>query len=280
MPPYSEHLIFADTADQLALDGVLIRPTKGKAKTAVLWVHGNTSQFHSFPYVLIGRALAERGLPFLSGNTRGAEVTASIFSLKEFKFVAGGSAWECYEDSPHDLAAWIDHLAKVGIANVILAGHSLGAAKVVYYAAQRADPRVKGVVLASPDLKGHWSQLVEPARQMVAEGRGDDLLPPLFNSAWYRLTAHNVISRAEVLTPIYQNGQSEPGIAAVHVSILAFFGDAGDVGGQRELEILSENAKNAPDVKTHLLAGADHAYTDHEAAAATLIADWIRERGL
>jgi pimeloyl-ACP methyl ester carboxylesterase len=277
MPPYTEYLLHTDTADGLALGGAIIKPADQPARSAVVWIHGNTSHFYSYPYVLIGRALAELGILFLAGDTRGAEVAASFWSVKENRAVAGGSAWERYEDSPYDIAAWIDQAAAQGFESVILAGHSQGAAKVTYYLAQRPDVRVAGLVLASPDLYGHWIQLLDTAHAMIADGRGDDLLPPLFDAPWYRLTARNVVSRAEVLTHAYTSDRGAPSIAEVRVPVLALFGDAGDVGGEPELATLRAQAKHAHRIDTRMVPGGDHVYTDREGEVAGIIAAWVEE---
>jgi len=61
------------------------------------------------------------------------------------------------------VTAWITVVADLGFHRVALLGHSLGAMKVPYYQAQRQDPRVADMIVASPLL--------------AADGRGEDLLP-------------------------------------------------------------------------------------------------------
>lgn len=274
---YSEDLLFTLSEDQLAHEGAAIHPTQERKPIGigVLWIHGNTGRFCDYPYIMIGRALAERGYLFVSGNTRGHDIAASAWSDASMAMVAVGSAWEKLEESPLDLAAWIEETVKLGVEKVVLAGHSQGAAKVTYYQALRNDPRVAGLVLASPDLHGHWSGLIEKARQLVAEGRGHELLPDTMSAPWYRLSAANVVSRTEVLDHTYTSDKGTPHIAAVNCPIFALFGTNHDVGGQGELDTLKAQAVNAPSVETRLIEGADHGYVESEKAVAEAIADWI-----
>ncbi|MFN8371759.1 MAG: alpha/beta fold hydrolase [Anaerolineae bacterium] len=275
MKAYHEELLFVLSEDQLALEGVAIQPAADRKASAILWIHGNTGRFCDYPYIMIGRALAERGYLFVSANTRGHDIAASAWSDARMQMVAVGSAWEKLEDAPLDIGAWIDAIAKLGVEKVILAGHSQGAAKAVYYQAQRQDARVQGVVLASPDLHGHWSGVLEQARQLVAAGRGDELLPDFMRAPWYRLSAANVISRADVLNHVYTSDSGTPHIAALRCPLLAFFGTNHDVGGQTELDTLKAQTINAPQVDTCLIDGADHGYVEREAAVAETIAAWL-----
>lgn len=278
MKHYSEELIFIDAEDGVGLDGALIRPTSGTPTTAVVWIHGNTGQFHSMSYVLIGRVLAELGYLFVTGDTRGHDVVSSNFNVKTFQMEAGGSAWERYEDAPLDVSAWVEAAAKEGVERIILAGHSQGAGKITFTQAQRPDARVKGMVLASPDLHGqdkHWKpELVAAARKLVAEGKPDSLMPPLFNAEWYRLTAANVVSRAEVLSHVYISDRGAPSIAAITCPILALFGADGDIGGDAELATLRQQAVKTPGFEGCMVGG-DHMYIDHEAEVGKVIGEWI-----
>jgi pimeloyl-ACP methyl ester carboxylesterase len=143
--------------------------------------------------------------------------------------------------------------------------------ELLHLPAELRDERVRGVVLASPDLHGHWSGVVEEAEGLVAAGRSEELLPPLMSESWYRLTAANVVSRARVLGRVYA---ADGPIASVACPLLAFFG-RDDVGGDRELQTIRANANAAADLETATLAGGDHVYTGVEPGAAELVANWI-----
>lgn len=246
-------------------------PDRDTSGVAIVWIHGNTGVFHEHAYVLVARELAARGHAVVLGNTRGHGITNSIWNVADDREVAGGSAWELLEEAPNDVAAWVDEAAQLGGGGVVVLGHSQGAAKVVLYAAERPDERVRGVVLASPDLHGHWSEVVAEAERLAAAGRGDELLPPLMDAPWYRLTAANVVSRVRVVGRVYA---PDGPISSVTAPLLAFFGGR-DIGGEAELEAIRANATRAATVETARLIAGDHVYTDAEVEAAELIAHWI-----
>jgi pimeloyl-ACP methyl ester carboxylesterase len=268
-----ERLLHVETEDGLALAGALVAPDGEGKSLVVVWIHGNTGVFHEYPYVLAARGLAARGYPVLLGNTRGYGVTNGVWSVREDRPLAGGSAWELLEEAPSDVAAWTEEAARHG-ERVAVLGHSQGAAKVVLHAAERRDDRVAGVVLASPDLHGHWWEVVADAERLVDDGRGEELLPALMGESWYRLSAANVASRARVLAHVYASDSRTPSVAGVRQPLLAFFA-ATDVGGAAELDAIRANARAAASVETTILDGGDHVYTDAEDDAAELIAGWL-----
>jgi pimeloyl-ACP methyl ester carboxylesterase len=276
MAAWCEELIYSESEDGLDLEGVAIRPSSNVSQsTAILWIHGNTSNFYAYPYVVIGRALAQRGFLFVSGNTRGHDIAASLWNLKQDKEMAGGSAWEKLEDAPLDIGGWVQYTMTLGVKKVVLVGHSQGAAKVTLYQGQRQDGRISGVALASPDLRGHWSNAVAEARTLVESRRGDEVLPVIKDEPWYRLSAHNVISRADVLDHVYDSQIRTPDIAAIQHPILAFFGTNHDVGARAELETLKQNAVKSVRLDTALIDSADHVYVGHEEQVADVITRWI-----
>lgn len=91
--PCREELVYTQSEDGLLLAGIRITPAHTlSTPITVLWIHGNTGTFYDWPYVAIGRALVEHGYIFLSCNTRGHDITATLYRLPEDIPVAGGSA--------------------------------------------------------------------------------------------------------------------------------------------------------------------------------------------
>jgi pimeloyl-ACP methyl ester carboxylesterase len=194
--------------------------------------------------------------------------------------IGGGSAWDALEEASRDLAAWVD-LASSELAadRVVLVGHSSGAQRVVLYQAERHDPRVAGVVLASPDLVGFMpaGQLAE-AERMIAEGRGMEVLPAQPFAPWYRQSAQNVAGRNKVLSHMLESSNDQPAtISEVNCRVLAFFGTK-EGSAQSMLQMIQARATGAASVDTHLIEGADHIYSGEEEQVARVIAGWIATR--
>ncbi len=281
---HKEELVSVSSEDGYPLEGVVIRPAgKPRQDRPVVWVHGLTGRFYAPSTVAIGRHLARRGHVFVAGNNRGHDFGATLSKAGLSKaggdrLIAGG-AWELFEDSPFDVAAWVELAAGVGGGGVILLGHSLGALKVAYYQARRQDPRVRALVAASPPLRaGAWSQgILDEAERMVREGRGRDLLAwDLMDAAAGTLSAQTVLGWVRAGIDVYGERTADPAIAAVALPILAFYGtEEARVGKAEDLQTIRRNARLAPRVDTAMVEGSDHNYNGHEAEVADLIADWV-----
>src|SRR4051812_32531758 len=176
---YSEEIVYTDTADGLTLEGVVIRPTTTPSRSLpVIWVHGLTGRFYAKSSMLSGRDLAAEGYTFVSGNNRGHDFGARVMRKNGEAMLAGGG-WERFDESPHDVEAWIAFAGSIGFERVVLIGHSLGGLKVAYYQALRQDPRVAGLVSASSAIRAGRvdPDLLKLAERMEAEGKKQDLLP-------------------------------------------------------------------------------------------------------
>ena len=77
MGSYREQIVFTPSEDQRWLAGVLMQPTEGTARSiGVVSLHGSPGYFYVPTNVHLGRALAERGYRYVSGNTRAHDVAS------------------------------------------------------------------------------------------------------------------------------------------------------------------------------------------------------------
>lgn len=276
---YEEELVYTESEDGLLLEGAVIRPTIPSTKSlAVVWVHGLTGKFYSVSTVRIGRALAERGYTFVTGNNRGHDFGA-IYRTKSGERLIVGGGWERFDESPRDLAAWIGFATCLGFGGVALLGHSLGALKVCYYQALRQDARVAGLIAASPPIRAGQVDpvLLGQAERMVAEGRDADLLPWGISQAGAGTqSAQTYLNRAKTNLDVYGFRSPDPPVSRIRCPLLAFYGtDEEWVGTATDLEIIRRNARSAARVDTRMFEGADHSYTTHEAEVGAAIAEWV-----
>jgi pimeloyl-ACP methyl ester carboxylesterase len=165
----------------------------------------------------------------------------------------------------------------LGFPNVVLIGHSYGGVKVVYYQANRRDPHVLGLVLASPGpvnlTRFREPDLLEEARRLVAEGRGGQLLPPQ-SSGEPRHSAQTYLGCAAPSIDVFGAETSAPAIAQVSCPVLALYGGREDQPlAAAAFERIKRQA--AGRVETRIIEGAVHSYLGSEAAAATVIANWM-----
>jgi hypothetical protein len=134
------------------------------------------------------------------------------------------------------------------------------------------------MVCASGDVK--WradAERIALAEQMEAEGRDDEILPPL-EVSWYRMSARTFLSRARIAQHVLTSPESDrtPYIARIECPILAFYGTEEEwCGTQADLNDIRRQAASSSRVDTCLIEGADHVYWGKAPQAAALITGWI-----
>ncbi len=283
---FPEELVYARSEDDIFNGGAIFAPPKALAKPiAVIWIHGWGVNFYQPTYVMIGRALAERGYTCITANTRMHDIG---FNIREQggRRIRGGGYWGVTSEQARDLAAWIDFADGRGFSKVVLVGHSAGWAAVRQYQSERQDQRVAGVVLASGAIRADLSKpdaaMLAQATRLVADGHGDDLLRipnrrfPSFISAATFLDIANTPPEQQdffgVQTP-------NPGVTRIRCPLLAFFGTREpDIGGAADLELLTSAVRRQSGgpsrVKTVMIQHADHMYAGEEAQVAQTIAEW------
>lgn len=132
------HWVQVATCDGLRLDGLLHDPTwdataksVSKEGSIVLLMHGAGANFYG-PSLInrVGTHLFRLGWPVLRVNNRGHDGWHVAF--RGGGITQMGAAFERLEESIWDVQAWLGWLRRNGYQRVILAGHSLGAFKILY----------------------------------------------------------------------------------------------------------------------------------------------------
>src|SRR5215831_14955145 len=176
---FPEQLVYVRTQDDILESGAIFTAPKDSAKpVAIILIHGWGVNFYEPPYVAIGRGLAERGYTSIAGNTRMHDL-GNVEAWRGDKRIRGGGYWGVASEEVRDLAAWVDFAEEQGFKRVVLVGHSAGAAAVRIYEAEKQDPRVIGVVLASGGIGAAGptdSDQLAQATRLIALGEGDALV--------------------------------------------------------------------------------------------------------
>lgn len=283
-----EELVYARSSDDVVNAGILFSPKLTNKAVAIIWVHGWGINFSSPTYTNIGRALAAGGLTTFSVNTRMHDLGNNA-TRRNGRRVRGGGYWGIQTEQDHDIAAWIDLAERLGYHRVALTGHSAGWSAVSWYQARNLDRRVAGLVSASgtvrPQSLPNQPKELEKARQLVAEGVGDELVRlPNRNFPSY-ISAGTFVDQADTppqLLDFFGVGRRDGAVSKLNGPLLAFYGSAGDVGDDTDLEIV----RSAPvrlslpglKVETAIVEGADHMYTGKESQVAMLIRNWVSSR--
>jgi pimeloyl-ACP methyl ester carboxylesterase len=286
---FPEEVVYVRSADDIVNAGMVFAPPKDRARPiAVIWLHGWGVNFYSPTYVMIGRALAERGLTAISVNTRMHDL-ATVAGYRSGTRLRGGGYWGVTSEGSLDLAAWVDFAATQGFERVVLVGHSAGWSAVAAYEMQRHDPRVAGMVLASGAVQVQRPERdaasMAQATALVEAGSADDLirLPhKSFPSYMSAATFLDLANTPPALLDFFGLETQTPGVASLRKPLLAFFGTRDDVGGPADLQIVrasvTKYAGGSMTVETVMIDRADHMYTGEEAQVAQVVSEWIDRR--
>lgn len=164
------------------LDGVLFG-TNGRADTVMIAITGIHGNFYSNPfYYNIGNTLTAAGIDFIYAQTNDAFGVIQTRNTHTGKEETIGSWNERFVLTDEDIEAYLDYAVKRGYMHILLAGHSLGANKVIYYLSRHHDPRVEHFLLLSPANLDYMTSGVTAnerhiIKQLYEQGAGDKMLP-------------------------------------------------------------------------------------------------------
>ena len=181
-----------ETRRGTVLDGVLFS-TCEKADTVLIAITGIHGNFISNPfYYNIGETLSAAHIDFIYAQTNDAYGIMRTRNAKTGEAETIGSWNERFEWADEDVAAYVDYAEMNGYKHIILAGHSLGANKVIYYLSQHRDERIEHFLLMSPANLDYMTASVstsqrETIRNLMALGAGGQMLPFLL-MGWVECT--------------------------------------------------------------------------------------------
>lgn len=154
-----------------------------KSDTVVIAITGIHGNFYSNPfYYNIGETLSAKGIDFIYAQTRNAFGQIPIHNAKTGEKEMIGSFNEDFNKTIEDVSAYVDFAEQQGYEQIILAGHSLGANKVIHYLSSTQDKRADKFILLSPANVTHLTNFVGEqeravVKHYVANGWGQKMLP-------------------------------------------------------------------------------------------------------
>lgn len=133
---------------------------------AITGIHGN---FYSNPfYYDMGDALVGKGIDLLYAQTNDAFPRMEVTNARTGRRETIGSWNERFSYTDEDIGAYLELAGSLGYRHIYLAGHSLGANKVIYYLSRHRDPRVERFFLLSPaDVSYMTSSVTSEEREQV-----------------------------------------------------------------------------------------------------------------
>lgn len=275
------------TRDGIALDGIFVKPRR-KSKTALIWVHGLTSSFHSSQTLIkeLSSRCQKAGVGYFKFDTRGHDVVAR----GQGKHKLLGTIYERFEDCTYDIRAMTSFAKRLGYKNIILAGHSTGANKAVYYLSRTKDQSVKGLVLIAGlnDIaaeikrvgKKKFNATVRLAKKLY---RKDPLA--LFTTQGFIFTARRYLSlhapgMAEDVFPYYNPKVRWKALAHTKTPLAVIIGAKDEylnLSPKNFIKIFRKNAASTKSFSGITIKGAGHSFRGKEKELAGEIVSWIKK---
>lgn len=273
------------TRDGEILEGVAIRP-KIKSKITIVWLHGLSSRFSSGQTLMreLSGLCQKNRLGYLKFNNRGHD----IVSRGKEKLV--GAGFEKFTDCVSDIRAMILFAKKLGYKNIILAGHSTGANKALYYVYKTRDRAVKKLILLGP-ISDIAAEIKQVGRKKLAEGvkKAEDLkkknpmrlMPRTFGicTAARFLSLYKAGSPEDTF-PYHNPNASWKELKSVKIPVLVGLGRRDeylDRPAKKLLDIFAEKAVLAHRFSGVIIKGADHGFRKKEKEIAREIMKFIKD---
>jgi pimeloyl-ACP methyl ester carboxylesterase len=288
-------LVRIEAEDGLELVGFYAAPSGTAAARAVLHTHGYAGNFYENRFVdAIAGAVVGSGLAFLTYNNRGHEYRSDNIRGEGATTTShlGGGSFEVFDESALDIGGAAGFLAARGHREIYFEGHSLGTNKVVHFLASRDDRRAVGAILISPPdifglrearTEGRIATILEEARALVRDGRGEDLLnDPAFIVPMSAATLVSAYGDPTV-TDVFPFRNGERGdfsqLASIGVPVLATMGNVDEaitVPAEEAVALLERQATSSGHVRAAVIDGANHVYWGREGDLARLVGDFVK----
>lgn len=306
------------TRDNVSLHGIIVRPHRKnrKSKTAIIWIHGLGSNF-SGSQILVKELSAQctkNNIAYFKFNTRGHDIANRDAGRKKN---LQGSGFERFEDCVSDIRAMIKEARRLGYQNIILAGHSTGANKALYYLFKTKDPAVKGLLLLGPvnDIAAGRKKFGAPGlargialAERIAEKNAENLMPQQYGI----FTARRFLSMfqpggAEDAFPYLDRRAKWKELRDIRIPVAVIFGSRDeyldpvrspsrlrrdgsrprrltsngvDRPAQKIIDLFRAHAPLAKSFSGIIINGADHGFKSKEKELTQAIIRWIKQNGL
>ena len=261
--------------DTIPIDGAFHEPDEreGEAKGAVLYFHGNTMNFYTGGARFLPPVLTKLGLAVLAFNRRGHDILTTRMSR-----APEGGAFQTIAESIADNRYAAQWLAARGFATPIIMGHSNGGMLSTRHVVDH--PHTPALVLLSAGrggaqqdtsggseklfAVGKLDELTQKARELVAAGRGRELM--FMPGWWYVISAESFLDRIVAVPDTIALASQ------IKCPVLAIRGDKEERDRYPAEEF--QAACGGP-CDVNIVANCDHFYNDREDHVAGIVSSWL-----
>lgn len=280
------------TSDEIKLNGLY--KAGEKTKSAVIMIHGFTSDFYSHKfYHSIAQKLEEQGNAVILAQTRGTGIVTEFLKTDgSGEYI--GSYYEKIEEAHLDISAFIKFLLDEGYSEIILAGHSLGTIKSVRYLFEGDyKAKIKKLVLLAPFDKNafmevkapnKWHEFVGIAKQKIEDGKGKEFVPVPeyedFAMSYQTFYSWYVQDDLSCMWDFYRKDYDFPVMKKINVPTKVIIGSKDEfisypgfgTTSQSCMEVMKKNIKNC---ETVVIEGSEHSYGGFEDQVAEEVSKFI-----
>lgn len=267
--------------------------TEHKKDCCVVFTHGMFDNLleNTFAHIL-GEELSKNGYGFIFGHNRGYGVINNIIKkdpkTKKTSEKIIGSTFENFGEAIYDVELWLDEARKLGYSKIILAGHSLGCLKNLYYISKKGFSWINGFIfISAPDSSGliersgEFEKMFVEAEKNIGNGRAKKILLkkmlgvfPISSRTLLNLRKGGI---ADVF-PLVENPEDFGIFSKINKPILMIAGEKDSIfvnSFEDDIKILREKAKNCPDFTGKLIKGATHRYIKKEKELTEVVTNWV-----
>ena len=186
------HEIKVHTKRGILLEGILYNETKNPSSIliAITGIHAKDEK-NPF-YDNIGFTLNKGNIDFICAHTSDAIKKTTQNNFLTGKKETFGSFNEDFNNTEDDIEAYINYAEKFKYRHIYLAGHSIGANKIIYYLSKNHDRRIEKYILMSP---ANISKLIEKntknelnlIKEYKEQNKDNEIIPFLL-FGWYQCT--------------------------------------------------------------------------------------------
>lgn len=277
-----------DASDGVELQGWL---SNAGGDLTVIHMHGMSGNGYEHPFLdNMHETYVKNGISFFSIDTRGHGII-SYFRQKDGSDLwgegtkLGGSCYEIFDESMHDIRGAIEYLATLGKTKFILQGHSLGGSKVVNYLKSTNDERVAGAILLAPTDMVAWANTepknadyIEKAQKSVTDGMPEALVGAQCWKDETPLSAQTYLSICKADTPVDIYRNEVLGVIDTPMTIIYGTDDIGitNVDGTIDKWIERfDDVKNA-NTNVEIIEGAQHSFSGYEKQLTEISTNFVK----
>ncbi|HEY4498155.1 MAG TPA: alpha/beta fold hydrolase [Candidatus Paceibacterota bacterium] len=268
-----------------ATDGVGLQGwfTEAPGDTAVIYVHGMSGNgYENYFLDNLRNLYLESGISFFAFDNRGRGIISSFRKGNRVDEWGegeklGGSCFELFEESIHDIQGAINFVKAKGKSKFVLQGHSLGGSKVVNYLLRTEQKDILGALLLAPTDMCAWAEIdprheeyLSRAEKLLSENKPQELVG---SACWLDQTpisaqTYPTISKRNTSVDIYSPREDEPLVSRVSVPMIIIYGDQ-DIGIQN-INGTIDNWRNEianiinKNTSVEIIQGANHGFAGHE----------------